>query len=53
LVSVRAATILGGRVAAEFGEPIETPDPELNRLAPEPERIAASQSRRATRRSAQ
>jgi AraC family transcriptional regulator of adaptative response / DNA-3-methyladenine glycosylase II len=39
-ISVRAATTLAQRLAAEFGEIIETPDCELNRLAPLPERIA-------------
>jgi AraC family transcriptional regulator of adaptative response / DNA-3-methyladenine glycosylase II len=33
-VSVKAATTLAGRWAAAFGEPIETPWPELDRLAP-------------------
>jgi AraC family transcriptional regulator of adaptative response / DNA-3-methyladenine glycosylase II len=33
-VSVKAATTMAGRWAAAFGEPIETPWPELNRLAP-------------------
>jgi AraC family transcriptional regulator of adaptative response / DNA-3-methyladenine glycosylase II len=41
-ISVRAATVLAGRVATEFGEPIETPDAQLNRLAPEPERLATA-----------
>jgi AraC family transcriptional regulator of adaptative response / DNA-3-methyladenine glycosylase II len=40
-VSVAAATTLAGRLAARFGEPIATPHPELTRLAPAPERIAA------------
>jgi AraC family transcriptional regulator of adaptative response / DNA-3-methyladenine glycosylase II len=44
-ISVRAATTLAGRLAAEFGEPIETPDPQLNRLAPEPDRLAAADAR--------
>lgn len=38
-VSVRSATTLAGRLAAKFGEPIETSIPELNRLTPTPERI--------------
>jgi AraC family transcriptional regulator, regulatory protein of adaptative response / DNA-3-methyladenine glycosylase II len=33
-VSVRAATTLAGRLAEAFGEPIETPRPELKRLSP-------------------
>jgi len=36
LVSVRTATSLAGRLAARFGEPIETPFPDLNRLSPSP-----------------
>ena len=35
-VSVRAATTLAGRLAARFGEPIETPFPGLDRLSPTP-----------------
>jgi AraC family transcriptional regulator of adaptative response / DNA-3-methyladenine glycosylase II len=41
-ISVRAATTLSGRLAARFGETIETPDPALNLLAPDPGRIAAA-----------
>lgn len=41
-VSVRGATTLAGRFARAFGEPIETPFPELDRLAPSPERVAAA-----------
>jgi AraC family transcriptional regulator, regulatory protein of adaptative response / DNA-3-methyladenine glycosylase II len=33
-VSVKAATTMAGRWAAAFGEPIETPWPELGRVAP-------------------
>jgi AraC family transcriptional regulator of adaptative response / DNA-3-methyladenine glycosylase II len=40
-VSVRAATTVAGRMAAAFGQPIETPFPGLNRLSPTPERLAA------------
>jgi AraC family transcriptional regulator of adaptative response / DNA-3-methyladenine glycosylase II len=40
-VSVAAATTLAGLLAARFGAPIATPHPELTRLAPAPERIAA------------
>ena len=39
-VSVAAATTLAGRVAEAFGDPIETPHPELSRLWPPAERIA-------------
>lgn len=41
-VSVRGATTLAGRFARAFGEPIETPFPELDRLAPSPARVAAA-----------
>jgi AraC family transcriptional regulator of adaptative response / DNA-3-methyladenine glycosylase II len=40
-VSVRAATTLAGRWAASFGAPLATPFPELNRLTPDAERMAA------------
>ncbi|OJW17867.1 MAG: hypothetical protein BGO49_30715 [Planctomycetales bacterium 71-10] len=40
-VSVRGATTLASRFAYAFGEPIETPFPELDRLTPSPERVAA------------
>ncbi len=39
-VTVKAATTIAGRFAAAFGEPIETPYPELSRLTPTPDRIA-------------
>ncbi|HEY4134555.1 MAG TPA: AlkA N-terminal domain-containing protein [Alphaproteobacteria bacterium] len=39
-VTVKAATTLGCRLAAAFGEPFETPVPELTHLAPTPERLA-------------
>lgn len=39
-VSVAAATTLARRLTAEFGEPIDTPYPELNRLSPAAEEIA-------------
>jgi AraC family transcriptional regulator of adaptative response / DNA-3-methyladenine glycosylase II len=39
-ISVSAATTLAGRLAAAFGEPIETPFPVLNRLSPRPDRLA-------------
>ncbi len=39
-VSVRSATTLAGRLAARFGEPIETPFAGLDRLSPAAERLA-------------
>ena len=39
-VSVAAATTIAGRIAAAFGEPVETPFPELTTLAPTAERLA-------------
>jgi AraC family transcriptional regulator of adaptative response / DNA-3-methyladenine glycosylase II len=39
-ISVRAATTLSSRFAAQFGTPFETPFPDVNRLAPTPERVA-------------
>ena len=39
-VSIRAATTLAGRLAARYGDPVETPFPGLNRLSPAPARIA-------------
>ncbi len=41
-VSVRAATTLAGRLAARYGEPVETPFAGLDRLSPAPGRIAAA-----------
>jgi AraC family transcriptional regulator, regulatory protein of adaptative response / DNA-3-methyladenine glycosylase II len=41
-VSVKAATTLAGRLAAAFGEPVETPFPALNRLTPTAEHLAAA-----------
>jgi AraC family transcriptional regulator of adaptative response / DNA-3-methyladenine glycosylase II len=41
-VSVRAATTISARLAAAFGEPIETPFPPLNRLTPDPSRVATA-----------
>ncbi len=41
-ISVRAATVLATRVAAAFGEPIETPIADLNRLAPQAGQMAAA-----------
>jgi AraC family transcriptional regulator of adaptative response / DNA-3-methyladenine glycosylase II len=38
-VSVRAATTLAGRWALNFGAPLATPFPELNRLTPDAERM--------------
>ena len=52
-VSVRAATTLAGRLAARFGEPVETPFAGLDRLSPTPARIAdapGSRDRRAGNR---
>jgi AraC family transcriptional regulator of adaptative response / DNA-3-methyladenine glycosylase II len=42
-VSVRAASTLAGRVAARFGEPIQTPFGALTHLFPTPERIAEAE----------
>lgn len=39
-VTVKAATTLGCRFVEAFGEPIETPYLELNRLTPSPARVA-------------
>lgn len=39
-VSVQAASVIAGRFAQTFGEPIETPYPQLNRLTPSPAKIA-------------
>ncbi len=39
-ITVKAATTLGCRFAAAFGEAIATPYPQLNRLAPTAERVA-------------
>ncbi|HEX5034370.1 MAG TPA: AlkA N-terminal domain-containing protein, partial [bacterium] len=47
-VTVKAATTLAGRLAETFGDPVETPYPELNRLSPAPERIAAAKLRKLT-----
>jgi AraC family transcriptional regulator of adaptative response / DNA-3-methyladenine glycosylase II len=41
-VSGKAATTVASRLAAAFGEPIETPFPGLARLSPEPARLAAA-----------
>jgi AraC family transcriptional regulator of adaptative response / DNA-3-methyladenine glycosylase II len=41
-VTVRGATTLAGRVAREFGRPIETPDAALGRLTPVPEQLASA-----------
>ena len=38
-ITVKAATTLSCRFAEAFGEPIETPFPELNRLSPLPEKV--------------
>jgi AraC family transcriptional regulator of adaptative response / DNA-3-methyladenine glycosylase II len=39
-ITVKAATTVACRFAEAFGEPIATPFPELDRLSPEPARIA-------------
>jgi AraC family transcriptional regulator of adaptative response / DNA-3-methyladenine glycosylase II len=41
-VTVKGATTLGGRFAEAFGDPIETPHPELTRLSPAAARVAAA-----------
>jgi AraC family transcriptional regulator of adaptative response / DNA-3-methyladenine glycosylase II len=43
-ISVRAATTIAGRLAATYGEPIETPFSALTRLAPTPERLAKTRA---------
>ena len=43
-VSVRGASTLAGRLAARFGEPIETPLACLNRVTPTPESIAMART---------
>jgi AraC family transcriptional regulator of adaptative response / DNA-3-methyladenine glycosylase II len=43
-VSVKGASTLAGRLAARFGEPLETAAACLNRLAPTAERIAAART---------
>jgi AraC family transcriptional regulator, regulatory protein of adaptative response / DNA-3-methyladenine glycosylase II len=39
-VTVRAATTVSGRLAAALGEPVGTPFPALDRLAPTPQAVA-------------
>jgi len=41
-VSVAAATTLAGRLAQKFGDPVETPFPQLTRVTPTPSRLAAA-----------
>jgi AraC family transcriptional regulator of adaptative response / DNA-3-methyladenine glycosylase II len=41
-ISVKAATTLAGRFAEAFGDPFATSRDEIRRLAPTPERVAAS-----------
>jgi AraC family transcriptional regulator of adaptative response / DNA-3-methyladenine glycosylase II len=48
-VSVRAATTTAGRLAAWFGQPMETPIPGLDRLGPTPERLADADTTALTR----
>jgi len=43
-VSVPAATTLAGRVAARFGQPIETPFEKLHMLTPQPPAIAEAET---------
>jgi AraC family transcriptional regulator of adaptative response / DNA-3-methyladenine glycosylase II len=45
-VTVRGASTLAARVAREFGRPIATPDPMLDRLTPEPATLAAARIER-------
>ncbi len=40
-ISVRGARTLAGRLIEAFGEPVDTPYPEISRTFPRPERIAA------------
>jgi AraC family transcriptional regulator of adaptative response / DNA-3-methyladenine glycosylase II len=42
-VSVRSATTFAGRIANTFGEAIDTPFPQLNRLSPTASRLAAAE----------
>lgn len=42
-VSVRGATTLAGRMAARFGEPVETPYSELCYLSPTPDSLAEAE----------
>lgn len=48
-VSVAAATTLAGRLANKFGDPIETPFPQLNRLTPSAARLASARLLEITR----
>jgi AraC family transcriptional regulator, regulatory protein of adaptative response / DNA-3-methyladenine glycosylase II len=41
-ITVKAATTIGGRLAAALGDSVSTPHPELHRLCPTPQRIAAA-----------
>lgn len=43
-ITVKAATTIAGRFAAEFGEPVETPHAELTHLSPAASRVAAATS---------
>ncbi len=42
-ISVAGATTLAGRLAARYGEPLETPFAHLQRLAPTPAALAAAE----------
>ncbi|HET9426405.1 MAG TPA: AlkA N-terminal domain-containing protein [Gemmatimonadaceae bacterium] len=44
-ITVKAATTLAGRLAAAFGEPIETPHPQLVRLSPTATRLRGARAR--------
>jgi AraC family transcriptional regulator of adaptative response / DNA-3-methyladenine glycosylase II len=41
-ITVKAATTIAGRFAAELGDPIDTPYPELTRLSPVAQRVAGA-----------
>ena len=41
-ITVKGASTIAGRVASAFGDVIQTPFPQLVRLAPTPERLAAA-----------
>ena len=45
-VSVRGATTIAGRLGAAFGEPVDTGDPSLTRLAPTPEALVEAGAER-------
>ncbi len=43
-ISVRAARTLAGRITAAFGDPVVTPNPDLNRLSIKAERLARAKA---------